>query len=433
MIRSGRKNRSRLESERFFCYSCSIETFVRRGRVMERTILHLDMDAFFASVEQRDAPELRGKPVIIGGSADSRGVVSTCSYEARKFGVRSAMPTAQAKRLCPDGIFLFPNMKKYSLVSRQMFSILERYTPLIEGLSVDEAFLDVTGSRKLFGDGVTIAKRLKREIREELGLTASVGVAYNKFLAKLGSDLEKPDGLVVLTPDNVAARIHHLPITRLWGVGAKSSEQLLRLGLKTIGDVAHMDLKRMRIHLGDFADHLYLLANGIDDRPVETEREAKSVGHETTFAEDVRDTAFLEATLLGQAEKVARRLRRAGMEGRTVTLKLRYAPFRTITRSHTLPLPTNLEIVIYDTVKSLLAKCALTAQDAIRLIGVSVSGLGKEGEAAVHTQQLSLFEEAAPLAAPDPRQQELTRAADKLRDKFGEKILTRARLIKRDD
>ncbi|ASS76978.1 DNA polymerase IV [Tumebacillus algifaecis] len=397
---------------------------------MERTILHLDMDAFFASVEQRDAPELRGRPVIIGGSAEGRGVVSTCSYEARTFGVRSAMPTAQAKRLCPDGIFLFPNMKKYSLVSRQMFAILERYTPLIEKLSVDEAFLDVTGSRKLFGDGVMIAERLKREISAELGLTASVGVAPNKFLAKLGSDLDKPNGLVVLTPDDLVARIHHLPVNRLWGVGAKSAEQLLRLGLKTIGDVAQMDLKRMRMHLGDFADHLYLLANGIDDRPVETQREAKSIGHETTFAEDVRDLSFLETTLLGQAEKVARRLRQAGLEGRTITLKLRYAPFRTITRSHTLEIPTCLELILYEPVKTLLAKCALTPSDAIRLIGVSIGGLVPAGE--THTKQLSLFDDA-PISTPDPRQQELSKTVDKLKDKFGENILTRARLIKRND
>ncbi len=397
---------------------------------MERTILHLDMDAFFASVEQRDQPELRGRPVIIGGPASGRGVVSTCSYEARVFGVRSAMPTAEAQRRCPDGIFLFPNMRKYSAVSRQMFDILARYTPLIEGLSVDEAFLDVTGSARLFGDGLTIARRLKQDIRDELGLSASVGISYNKYLAKLGSDLEKPDGLVLLNREDLLHRVHPLPITRLWGVGKKSAEQLQRLGLKTIGDVANMDLKRMRIHLGDFADHIYRLSNGLDDRPVEPEHEVKSVGHETTFAADVQEIAFLETTLLSQAVKVARRLRRKGVKGRTVTLKLRYAPFRTITRSQTLPAPTHLEQTIYEVAKRLLAKCALTKKDAIRLIGVSVSGLCADDQQ--HAEQLSLFDDLS-FRAPDPKQEELSKTVDLLKDKFGENIVTRARLIKRED
>jgi len=408
----------------------------------ERVILHLDMDAFFASVEQRDRPELRGQPVIIGGLG-GRGVVSTCSYEARRFGVRSAMPVAQARRLCPDGIYLFPDMARYAAVSRQMMAILSRYTPLIEKLSVDEAFLDVTGSRLLFGDGVTIARRLKAEISAELGLTASVGVSYNKFLAKLASDLEKPDGLVVLTPADIESRVHPLPVTRLWGVGKKSAEQLERLHLRTIGDVAKMDVDKMRRYLGSMADHLYALAHGRDDRPVETGREAKSVGQETTFEEDVRELAVLEATLLAQVETVARRLRQKGVEGRTVTLKLRYAPFQTITRSHTLPTATALEKPIYDTVKGLLHKCGLTSRDAIRLIGVSVGSLVPAGTDAPSpeaetTQQLSLFDfGAAPAAAPktqphDPRAQELSKAVDRLKDKFGEGILTRARLVKRE-
>lgn len=398
-----------------------------------RTILHLDMDAFFASVEQRDRPELRGKPVIIGGSAESRGVVSTCSYEARRFGVRSAMPTAQAKRLCPDGVYLFPDHAKYSAVSREMMEILKRYTPLIEPLSVDEAFLDVTGCQRLFGDGLTIAKKLKEDIARELQLTASVGIAYNKFLAKLASDLEKPNGLVSITPDDLVTRVHPLPISRLWGVGAKSAEQLTRLGLSTIGDVARMDVTRMRTFLGSLADHIYLLANGLDERPVEVQREAKSIGQETTFATDVREYAFLEATLLGQVEKVARRLRKAGLEGRTVTLKLRYAPWQTITRSHTLPRPIDLEKPLYEAVKGLLAKCGLTREDAIRLIGVSVGNLVPKGTTAAHTEQLSLFDAPVTPVETDPRQQELSRVVDSLKDKFGDRILTRARLVKREE
>lgn len=433
----------------------------------ERTILHLDMDAFFAAVEQRDRPELRGLPVIIAGPQEARGVVSTCSYEARRFGVRSAMPTSQAKRLCPQGIFLPGDHRKYSAVSRQMFAILARYTPLIEGLSVDEAFLDVTGCEKLFGDGVSIAERLKREIREELGLTASVGVSFNKFLAKLASDLEKPDGLVVIRPEEVAARLHDLPVSRLWGVGKKSEEQLLRLGLKTIGDVARMDVEKMRRYLGSLADHLHNLAHGRDERPVEPRQEAKSIGQETTFARDVRDVAFLEATLLGQVETVARRMRRKGLEGRTITLKLRYAPFRTITRSQTLARRTALDSVIFDTVKGLLAKCPVGRDDAVRLIGVSVGQFAPAGADVAdvaetadqaeegrgvkeQAEQMSLFDfgvASAPAGAakPDvpsppppqvldtPKQRELTKAIDALKDKFGEKAITRARLVKRED
>jgi len=399
-----------------------------------RAILHLDMDAFFASVEQRDDPNLRGRPVIIGG-LDARGVVSTCSYEARRFGVRSAMPTAQARRLCPDGVCLRPDHLKYASVSRQIFNIFTRYTPLIEGLSLDEAFLDVTGSRMLFGDGVAIARRLKQEIQEELGLTSSVGIAGNKFLAKLASDLQKPDGLVVIGPGDIERVVHPLPVRRLWGVGAKSAEQLDRLGLRTIGDVAKMDVERMRGFLGSLADHIHQLANGIDDRPVETNREAKSIGQETTFTTDVTQRSFLEATLLGQVERVARRMRRAGVEARTVTLKLRYAPFRTITRSQTLGTATALEKVLYETVRLLLAKCEIGPGHAVRLIGLQCGSFVQPGaDEREHAEQLSLFAEpqTAVKAAPDPKQQDLAKTIDKLKDKFGENILTRARLVNRD-
>lgn len=398
-----------------------------------RTILHLDMDAFFASVEQRDSPEIRGLPVIIAHPTEVRGVVSTCSYEARRFGVHSAMPTSQAKRLCPNGIFIAPDHRKYSKVSRQMMEILSRYTPLIEQLSVDEAFLDVSGCERLFGDGVTMARRIKEDISRELHLTASVGISYNKFLAKLASDLEKPNGLVPITPSDLEARVHPLSISRLWGVGQKSAEQLTRLGLRTIGDVAHMNVTRMRTYLGSLADHIYLLANGQDERPVQPNREAKSVGQETTFAEDVRDVALLETTLLGQVEKVARRLRQSGFEARTVTLKLRYAPWQTITRSHTFSHPTDLETPLYTAVKGQLAKCGLNREDAIRLIGVTVGNLVPKGSVEVPTQQLSLFDAPLPTIETDPRQQELSRVVDSLKDKFGDRILTRARLVRRDE
>jgi len=261
-----------------------------------------------------------------------------------------------------------------------------------------------------------------------------VGVSYNKFLAKLASDLDKPNGLVVVRPEDLERLVHPLPVSRLWGVGKKSAEQLDRLGLRTIGDVARMDVARMRQFIGSLADHLYHLAQGMDDRPVEPNSEAKSVGQETTFATDVHDLAFLERTLLAQTEKVARRLRRMEMEGRTVTLKLRYAPFRTITRSHTLSAATALEMTIFETVKRLLGKIGLTRQDAIRLIGVSVSGLVPAGSQSSEgqSQQLSLFDEAPAPEQPDPKLHDLAKTVDALKDKFGDKIVTRARLIDRN-
>jgi DNA polymerase-4 len=386
-----------------------------------RTVIHLDMDAFFASIEQRDHPQLLGKPVIIGGSAESRGVVSTCSYEARKFGVHSAMPMIQAKRLCPNGVFLPVNRRKYSEVSRQMFTILRKYTPVIEPLSIDEAFLDVTGCERLFGDGLAIARKLKLDIQNELQLTASVGISYNKFLAKLASDLDKPNGLVSITPHDLTRIVHPLPVSRLWGIGKKSAEQLMRLGLRTIGDVAQMDVNRVRTYIGNLADHIYRLAHGIDERPVEVRQEAKSIGQETTFSTDVTDHKLLETTLLAQIESVTRRLRARNLECRTVTIKIRYAPFRTITKSHTLPTPTSLDMVLFNVAKHLLQKCSMQADDAIRLIGISVSHFTADD----YTEQLSLFDEEVNTA----KQSQLAKTIDALKDKFGDQVIQRARLI----
>ncbi|MDB5085243.1 MAG: polymerase [Bacilli bacterium] len=385
-----------------------------------RRILHVDMDAFFASVEQRDNPTLLGKPVIIGGAQDSRGVVSTASYEARRFGVHSAMPISEAKRRCPSGIFLPVNGAKYREASRQVFTVFRRYSPLVEGLSLDEAFLDVTGCETLFGPAVKIAEKIKFEIQSEVGLTASVGISYCKFLAKMASDMEKPDGLTIIQPEDLQTRIHPMPISKLWGVGKKAAPQLERLGIKTIGDAARMDLHTIRRYVGSLADHIYSLAQGIDSRPVEPFHVRKSIGQEVTFAEDIGDIEFLHTTLLSQSETVARELRQRHLEAKTITLKLRYPSFQTITRSQTLFEPTQLDDILYQSARVLLEKCELKSHDKVRLLGISVSGLAPERV----QQQVALFEEA-----PE-KPHNLMKAVDLIKDKFGERAITRARLIK---
>lgn len=384
-----------------------------------RMIMHVDMDAFFAAVEQRDNPSLRGHPVIVGGSVDSRGVVSTASYEARIYGIHSAMPMAEARRRCPHGVYLPVNAAKYRETSRHIFRIFHRYTPLVEGLSLDEAFLDLTGTEKLFGSPLEVANSIKNEIQSEIGLTASIGLSYCKFLAKMGSDMNKPDGLTVIYRTDLSALIHPLPIARLWGVGKKAAPQLERLGIRTIGDAARMDLQTIRRYVGSLADHICLLANGVDPRPVEPYHERKSIGQEITFAEDVGDIEFLHTTLLSQAGMIARELRQRNLEAKTLTLKLRYPSFHTITRSHTLIEPTQHDFAIYRLSQTLLEKCDLKSSDKVRLIGISASSLLPErGQ-----HQISLFD-----SQPD-KSVSLLRAIDRIKDKFGERAITRARLL----
>ncbi|MBA3451811.1 MAG: DNA polymerase IV, partial [Deltaproteobacteria bacterium] len=323
---------------------------------MTRTILHVDLDAFFAAVEQRDDPSLRGKPVLVGGSA-RRGVVAACSYEARVFGIKSAMPMAEALRRCPRAIVVRHHMERYAEASQTFFQILGDFSPEVEGLSLDEAFLDVTASERLLGDGPTIAREIKRRVRAELSLVASVGVAPIKFAAKIASDIDKPDGLRVIAPDGVLSFLHPLPMTRLWGVGDATREILASMGLSTIGDVARYPENALVGRLGAVTGHhLAALARGEDHRPVISESDPVSVGHQETFDEDIDDKGELAVLLLEQADRVAVRLREAGLRARAVVLIIKYDDFRQITRRMTLEAPTSDGGVLSRTAIELLSK-----------------------------------------------------------------------------
>jgi DNA polymerase-4 len=382
-----------------------------------RQILHADMDAFYAAIEQRDRPELRGRPVIVGGEG-RRGVVATASYEARRFGVRSAMPGGRARALCPDGIFVAPRMDVYAAVSAQVFDIFERYTPLVEPLSLDEAFLDVTGCEALFGDGAAIAARIRADVRKETALTVSVGVATTKYVAKVASDLRKPDGLVVVPAGGERAFLEPLPVGRLWGAGPVTQERLKQAGIATIGDVARLPRERLLALVGEAgAEHYHALANGIDPRTVEPDRDAKSISHETTFDEDVRDDETIRRVLVELSEAVGRRLRRHGIRGEVVRLKLRYPPFETHTRQKKLAAPTDDDLAIFRTAKALL-DAARAPGRPVRLLGVGVAGL-LEGP---QPRQGFLFEE--PRVAAKSR--DVLRAMDAIRDKFGDDAIGHA-------
>ncbi|MDD2710691.1 MAG: DNA polymerase IV [Verrucomicrobiae bacterium] len=377
-----------------------------------RWILHMDMDAFFAAVEQRDHLEYAGKPLIVGAPPDQRGIVSTCSYEARRFGVHSAMPSRTAGKLCPNGIFVPPDMDKYREESRLIMNILSDFSPAIEPLSIDEAFLDVTQVRSLLGEPLEIARRIKQRIREERRLTASIGVAPNKFLAKLASDLEKPDGLVVITEENKIAILAPLPASRLWGVGQVTQKNLAANGLKTIGDIQNASLHYLRAVLGNGADFLHKLAWGIDERELELSWAAKSVGSEHTFPKDTLDLSLVKQILLSQAGEVAGELRRKNVAARTVSLKLRYADFTTLTRQTTLAQPTQDEVTLYDQVLTLLSRENLRERK-IRLIGLSASNLTQPNF------QLDLFDQAS------NKRQQAAKAVDAIRSKLGHQSIQR--------
>jgi DNA polymerase-4 len=380
----------------------------------ERTILHVDLDAFFAAVEQRDRPELRGKPVIVGGDPRGRGVVSAASYEARAFGVHSAMSLTEAVRRCPHGVFLPVRGRRYQEASREVMAILRRFTPLVEPISIDEAFLDVTGSRPLFGDGPEIAASIKRAVRDDVGLTVSVGVATTKLVAKIASDLRKPDGLVVVPPGDEAAFLAPLPISRLWGVGEKTATVLAEYGVRTIGDLAALSPDLLVRRFGKHGGSLASRAQGMDDDRVHEGDPAKSVGHETTFEVDSSDPEVIERTLLALSEGVAGRLRSAGVRASTIAVKVRDSSFRTITRQRTLRQPTDLTEPIYRTALELARPEVRGIR--VRLLGVTASNL-------VEREQLGLFPDE------DPRRRRAIEATDSIRRRYGSRAMTRGRLV----
>jgi nucleotidyltransferase/DNA polymerase involved in DNA repair len=384
--------------------------------VLQRIVLHVDMDAFYAAIEQRDNPSLRGLPVIVGADprgGRGRGVVSTASYEARRFGVGSAMPISQAFRLCPRGVYLPVDMEKYSRVSAEVKQILRRFSDLVEPVSIDEAFIDVTGSRRALGDGTTIARRLKQDIRREISLTASVGVAGSKLVAKIASDMRKPDGLVVVPPGSEAAFMAPLPVRRLWGVGPKLEEILAKLGVHTIGDLAALSPERLGRRFGTHGHDLRALARGEDERLVLGDPDqAKSLGQEHTYDADTSDLARLRRTLLQLSDGVAERLRHHGLRARTVTLKYRDEAFRTSTRAETLAVSVDSGNELFRTAWRLFE--SVHRAQKVRLLGIYASGFGASGG------QLELF--PAPVAPAD-------RLRDTLVQRFGDGAVTRASLM----
>ena len=381
----------------------------------DATILHVDMDAFFASVELLEHPELRGKPAIVG-HATGRSVVTSATYEARRFGVRSAMPVSQALRLCPNAVVLPPHMHKYQEYSKRVMSIFHQVTPLVEQVSIDEAFLDVAGARKLLGSPAHIGSALRERVFRETGLPCSVGAAGTKFVAKLASGRAKPDGMLVVPPDETLAFLHPLPISALWGVGPSTQESLASLGLRTVRDVAELSLPALEKRIGmASARKLHDLANGIDPRHVTVESQEKSVGHEVTFEHDISDPVVLRRELLRLATRTGERLRRGGLAGRTVALKLRFADFHTVTRSRTLGESTNVGRRIYDEVVG--AFDALGSREPVRLIGVRVEQLEPAG-----TSRTALWD-------PDEDWRDAERAIDGVAARFGGDMLRPASLV----
>ncbi len=381
-------------------------------------ILHIDMDAFYASVEQLDNPWLKGKCVIVGGTSN-RGVVSAASYEARRFGVHSAMPVFQAKQKCPEGIFIPPRMQRYKEVSRTIMTILKDFTPLVEPVSIDEAYLDISASTKLHGHPEDIALQIKRKIKDTVELTCSVGVAPIKFLAKIASDMDKPDGLTVILQDDVPRFIEALPIQKVPGVGKKTFQQLESMGIKLLGDIKTFPRKTLLDRLGKFGNRLLELSAGIDHSEVTPHSQHKSVSSERTLSRDTDDKELLKRYLLKQAEEVARHMRKADARGKTITLKLKHSDFKQITRSTTIGIPTQSSKTIYRCSALLLDDYELTQK--IRLIGVGVSGF----ISADKPVQLKLFNRRAGTAK---NWEKVDRTVEDISNKFGRNAITRATL-----
>ena len=380
------------------------------------------MDAFYASVEQLDNPDLKGKPVIVGGTS-KRGVVSAASYEARKFKIHSAMPIAQAMKLCPHGFFLPVRMRRYKEISDKVFSIFERFTPLIEPLSLDEAFLDVTASSKLFGSAEEIAVKVRQQVFQETGLTVSAGIASTKLVANIASDMNKPDGLTIVPPGGESEFLAPLPIKRLWGVGRKTQESLVLLGVHTIGDIASLSEKLLEQKFGKHGVSLRRKALGLDDRDVEIEHETKSVGHEFTFESDLIEIGAIRRELLELAGMVAKRLRRYQLQGKTITLKVKYYDFRQITRSSTISEHVADSKRIYDEVIKLLQKTE-AGEKPLRLLGISVSGLKMKSS----SNQQSLF---SGMQTTEKRKN-INKALDAIQEKFGATAILPGRLLEGD-
>lgn len=385
-----------------------------------RTIIHLDLDAFFVAVERLDNPALIGRPVIVGGRPEVRGVVSSASYEARAFGVHSAMPTAQALRLCPSAVLLAGRRERYAEMSRRVMAILADYTPLLEPISIDEAFLDVTGTEAHYGPPAQLAAAIQARIEQELGLSASLGVASNKLVAKIASDYRKPHGITVVPPGQEAAFLAPLPIRKLWGVGQVTAKELARLGVGTVGDLARVPVETLRAHFGSQGEALWRAARGEDDSPVIPEHEARSLSREETFARDITDVGTLHRELLRLSDAVAARLRRHNLQARTVTLKLRYGDFTTITRQATLAEPADSGPALYAQALALF-EAAWQRGRPVRLVGVGAANLVQPA------RQLRLFEQES------QRQAQLDAALDRIRARYGEDAIRRASLLESPD
>ncbi len=381
-------------------------------------ILHIDMDAFYASVEQLDDPRLRNKCVIVGGTSN-RGVVSAASYEARQFGVRSAMPIYQAKQKCPHGIFVPPRMDRYQAVSKKIMAVLRDFSPLVEPVSIDEAYVDITGCQRLFGEPQEIAWEIKRKIKETVNLTCSVGVAPNKFLAKIASDMQKPDGLTLIAPEQVGAFVDSLRINKVPGVGNKMQHQMELLGIRTLGDVQRLPQETLLRHLGKFGLRLRALSAGIDDSPVTPHAPHKSISSERTLAADTHDRELLKRCLLSQSADVARQLRQAGVRAKTITLKIKDADFKTVTRRATIGIPGQSSKTIYEQATRLLDDYKITKK--IRLIGVGASGFSPVSASV----QMGLFEHSE---EGDGDWEKVDKALDAISKKFGKDLVGRATL-----
>ena len=385
-------------------------------------IIHADMDAFYASVELLDKPELRDKPVAVGGPSRTRGVISAANYIARQFGVHSALPCVIATQRCPDLILLKPRMAVYAEYSKKIKEIFYHYTPLIEPLALDEAFLDATDSQKLFGNTETIGRKIKQDIKTKLGLTVSIGIAPNKFIAKIASDIQKPDGFVIVKQNEMQDFLDPLPITRIWGIGKVSSAKLNKLGIYKIKDLRKIPQPHLQEWFGKHGTHLWQLAHGIDDRKVVIDGQAKSISHEATFDIDLTNTETIHSQLLHLTEQVAARLRHSRLKGRTITIKVRYADFATITRSHSISFPTNSTSQIWNVVKETLLPKVNVKRQGIRLLGVGVSQFNAQQTS--ESEQLDMFQQQ------NNKESNIDKLTDDINQRFGSEALIRGTTVK---